>query len=72
MRCTIRLAMLAAVSATLAACASPTAPAPLACQNAKIPYARCTNNDYVNPMGDYVNPMGDYVNPMGNKVSGTD
>jgi hypothetical protein len=56
--------------AALAACVSPTAPAPSAevqCTSGKIPYASCGNRDYVNPLGDYVNPLGDYVNPLGSR-----
>jgi hypothetical protein len=69
MRRTIRLAVFVASSAALAACTSPTAPAPQACRsNAKIPYSSCPTKDYVNPAGDYVNPAGDYVNPAGNRV----
>jgi hypothetical protein len=71
MRRTIRLAVFLAASAALAACVSPTAPASIACNTAKIPYASCPSKDYVNPAGDYVNPAGDYVNPAGNLVART-
>ena len=59
--------------ATLAACASPTAPSAdsTQCLAGKVPYARCANTDYVNPWGDYVNPWGDYVNPWGDDTTKT-
>ena len=64
MRRTIRLAIFVATSATIAACASPTAPSSsLICS--KIPGAGCVNKDYINPAGDYINPAGDYINPAG-------
>jgi hypothetical protein len=63
MRRTIRLAVLVATSATIAACASPTAPTSLICS--KVPGAGCVNKDYINPAGDYINPAGDYINPAG-------
>jgi hypothetical protein len=66
----IRLAVFVATTGALAACASPTAPSPLACNQAKIPYASCPTKDYINPNGDYINPNGDYINPNGD--AGTD
>jgi hypothetical protein len=70
MRRTLKLAVFATAAVVLGACASPTAPASLACQDGKVPYATCPNKDYINPAGDYINPAGDYINPAGNYVRG--
>ena len=47
--------------AALAACASPTGPAPAfeSCRSGKIPYGSCANGDFINPLGDFINPLGD-------------
>ena len=48
--------------ATLAACASPTAPSvesERCLVGGKVPYASCSNKDLINPWGDLINPWGD-------------
>ena len=67
MRRLLRVLITVVPVAALAACVSPTAPAPAAtqCMSGKVPNATCENRDYINPLGDYINPLGDYINPLG-------
>jgi len=73
MRPALRLLSTIIPVVALAACSLPTAPeaSQTSCLAGKVPYTRCANSDFVNPLGDFVNPLGDFVNPLGDDTTKT-
>ncbi len=65
MRTTVRLAVLFAAAASLAACsANPFGPSNGICRKGD----SCSSRDFVNPNADFVNPNADFVNPNASVV----